>query len=142
VTLCFLGWLEEAAIGSLSQRVESIAREAGAVPGLTLDEGLWLPRRRPRVLAIGLSDGDGALVRLRRSAAQALAAGGWYEPDARPYLPHVTVARVRGTVQPPRRATLPPPPEVAFAGAAVTLYRSRLHPSGARYEPLSRNELA
>jgi hypothetical protein len=37
---------------------------------------------------------------------------------------------------------LPLVPELSFAGAAVTLYRSLLHPSGARYEPLSRNALA
>jgi hypothetical protein len=29
-----------------------------------------------------------------------------------------------------------------FDGAALTLYRSRLHPDGARYEPLSVNRLA
>jgi 2'-5' RNA ligase len=37
---------------------------------------------------------------------------------------------------------LSPPPELVFDGAAVTLYRSGLEPSGARYEVLARVALA
>jgi 2'-5' RNA ligase len=141
VTLCFLGSLDEAAITPLSTLVASAAGEARAVPGLAFAAPLWLPRRRPRVLAAGIADRDGALGRLQAALAASLADDGWHEPEARPYLPHVTVARVRGAA-PPRAASLPPEPQLAFAGAAVTLYRSLLHPSGARYEPLRRHALA
>jgi 2'-5' RNA ligase len=66
--------------------------------------------------------------------AQALRAGGWYRPEARPYRAHVTVARVakdqRVRVDPPS-----PPSSVALAETAtVTLYRSRLSSAGSRYE--------
>ena len=57
-------------------------------------------------------------------------------PEKRPFRAHVTVARLRPRVRPPRAAALEPEP-LAFAGRAVTLYVSRLHPSGARYEPLA-----
>jgi 2'-5' RNA ligase len=142
VTLCFLGWLDEEAIGPLSTLVATTGERIRSVPALALGEPLWLPRRRPRALTVGLADREGALARLQRSLAERLAQDGWHEPEGRPYLPHVTVARVRGSGPALRRVPLPSLPELSFAGAAVTLYRSLLHPSGARYEPLSRHALA
>jgi 2'-5' RNA ligase len=67
-----------------------------------------------------------------------------YEPERRPFWPHVTLARVRGAgrgggprVEPIALA----PPEATFDARQVTLYRSHLSPRGARYEPLERVEL-
>ncbi len=64
------------------------------------------------------------------------AQGGWYEPERRRFLAHVTVARIgrNGPRQPPE---LPAPPAVSAAAASVSLYRSHTGPSGARYEPLA-----
>jgi 2'-5' RNA ligase len=110
-------------------------------PELRLGEGIWLPPRRPRVLAVSLGDRSAALVGLQAALSDALAQGGWYQPEKRPYLGHVTVARAaRGFRQP--RAPLPPSPGLAFTASSVTLYRSRLLRSGARYEPLARVELS
>lgn len=145
VTLCFLGQRdasEAEAIGGAM--VGAVVDER--LDDLALADPLWLPRRAPRVLAVGLLDGSGALGRLQARVSAALTAGGWFEPEARPFLPHVTVARVRsrGNERAARtlaEATLPPLPPLAFDGAAVTLYRSHLGPGGARYEPLARAEL-
>jgi 2'-5' RNA ligase len=143
VTLCFLGWRAEGAIEPLGALAADCAAGCGGVAGLALGEPLWLPRPAPRVLAVALEDRHGQLATLQERLVERLAAGGWYEPEARPYLPHVTVARVRGGAASASRAVaLPPPPPLAFDGAAVTLYRSRLQPSGARYEPLSVSRLA
>ena len=59
-----------------------------------------------------------------------------YTPEKRPFRPHVTIARLRPRVRPPRGAALAVEP-LEFEGKAVTLYVSRLHPSGARYEALA-----
>ncbi|HEU4700934.1 MAG TPA: RNA 2',3'-cyclic phosphodiesterase [Conexibacter sp.] len=141
VTLAFLGWKDEATVAPLAALVEGCAAEAGGVAGLALGEPLWLPRRRPRVLAVALEDRHGQLAALQGSLVERLAGGGWYEPEARPYLPHVTTARVRrgATVSGGRLAA---PPALAFDGAAVVLYRSHLSSAGARYEPLSLSRLA
>jgi RNA 2',3'-cyclic 3'-phosphodiesterase len=142
-TLCFLGALPEAAIAPLAALVQGCAAGSGGVAGLALGEPLWLPRRRPRVLAVALEDPQGQLAALHERLADELAAGGWYERETRPYLPHVSVARVRDRSGGPAvAAALPAPPPLAFDGAALTLYRSRLHPAGARYEPLSLSRLA
>jgi len=143
VTLCFIGWREEASIASIAAIVERCAETCGEVSGLSLDEEpLWLPPRRARALTLGLADGDGRLGALRAELAGRLARDGWHEPETRPYLPHVTVARVRAGKVVPRRVTLPPAPALAFEGAAVVLYRSRLERAGARYEPLFVGRLA
>lgn len=143
VTLAFLGSLPEGEIPALCEAVTGcVAPESGAVAGLSLAAPLWLPRRRPRVLSVGVEDRDGTLARLQERVAARLADGGWYTPEARPYLPHVTAARVRG--REPGAAALtgmelaPLDAPATFAGEAVALYRSHLGGSGARYEPLVR----
>jgi RNA 2',3'-cyclic 3'-phosphodiesterase len=138
VTLCFLGWQEEAAIPPLGALVRACA---GPLGELALGTQLWLPRRRPRVLAVALQDPHGELLALQERLVGSLVEGGWYEPEARPFLGHVTVARVRRDA----RVEAPPlaaPPPLAFPGAALTLYRSRLERRGARYEALARVDLA
>jgi 2'-5' RNA ligase len=92
------------------------------------------------VLAVELRDSPGALTRAQARLSETLAAGGWYEPERRPYLPHVTVARVAREVRVPRGALAPLPP-LEFRAPHVTLFRSRLSRAGARYEPLASIEL-
>jgi RNA 2',3'-cyclic 3'-phosphodiesterase len=142
VTLCFLGMKPEEAIAPLAALVERCAAEQGSVAGLAFGEPLWLPRRRPSVLALALEDRHGELTALQARLVERLAAGDWHDPETRPYLPHVTVARVRGRAAAQDAAALPGPEPLVFDAAALTLYRSRPHPSGARYEPLSVSRLA
>ena len=138
VTLCFLGWRragEVPAIATACAAASSVAR-----PCLTAAEALWLPPRRPRVLSVSLTDVSGRLSEAQGRVSRALAAGGWYVPEKRPFLAHVTVARVRkdGRVG---RVSLPEPPAIDFEGSAVTLFRSQLTSRGAQYLGLSRVEL-
>lgn len=135
------GWRAAEAIEPLAGLVERCAADAGRVAGLALGEPLWLPRRRPRVLGVALEDRHGQLTELQARLVERLAADGWHEPEARPYLPHVTAARVRGGA-PSRGWELPATPPLAFDGEAVVLYRSHLSPGGARYTPLSVSRLA
>jgi ketosteroid isomerase-like protein len=67
--------------------------------------------------------------------SRTLSEGGWYTPEARPFLAHVTVARVARGARAPA-IELPSAPAVSFEAARVTLYRSRLSAGGARYEAL------
>jgi 2'-5' RNA ligase len=92
------------------------------------------------VLAVSLNDDWRDLATLQAALSDTLAAGGWYEPEKRPYLGHVTVARAARGFRAPK-AALPAPPALEFRAPRVTLYRSRLLRSGARYEPLTTVEL-
>jgi 2'-5' RNA ligase len=141
VTLCFLGEQPVA-------EVEAIAGAMHAAVGrrteLTLTPGapIWLPARRPRVAAIEVADAGGDLAVLQAGVSAGLAGGGWYEPERRPFLAHVTVARIgrNGPRQPPELPT--PPPAVSAAGRSVSLYRSHTGASGARYEAVATVGLA
>lgn len=135
VTLCFLGSRPEA-------EIEAIAGACGVVAGepvvdSAFGSALWLPARRPRVLAVALSDPEGALRRIQSVLSDALVAGGWYAPESRPFLAHVTVARA-GRDARVRPVSLPAPPEdLAVRCSRVTLYRSQLGAGGARYSALA-----
>lgn len=137
-TLCFLGWRGAQDVDEIWGACQVAAAEE--VVELRLGDAMWLPKRRPRVLAVALEDRAGALTRMQSTLSRALAAGGWYAPESRPYLAHVTVARVSNRARPRARQLVPPPP-LATRGSCVTLYRSQLGPSGARYEPLRTLEL-
>lgn len=138
VTLAFLGQRPEGDVQPVSRALDCVS----AMPcgNLALGPAVWLPRRRPRVLAVAVDDDEGELRALQSVAAGALAGAGVYEPEARIFFPHVTVARVRAGAR-VRPAALSAPEPIEFAGAAVTLFRSRLGGGpggGARYEPLHR----
>jgi RNA 2',3'-cyclic 3'-phosphodiesterase len=134
VTLCFLGWRFEREVPAI---LDACATVTGSPPGsLSLDQALWLPPRRPRVLAIRLTDEGARLAAAQANLSDALSSGGWYTPEARAFLAHVTVARVARDVRRARATELAPPPSLSFEGDRVTLYRSHLGSSGARYEPL------
>jgi 2'-5' RNA ligase len=139
-TLCFLGWRPADEIEQIGNACAH-ALVGRAAPALSFTGPLWLPRRRPRVLAVGLGDHSGALGEIQASVSLAMSGGHWYEPERRRFLPHVTVARVTGRAR-ARPAELAPLRPEQFDGAAVTLYRSRLQPTGARYEPLRRVEFS
>jgi 2'-5' RNA ligase len=137
VTMAFLGAREEGDVPVIEAALEGAARPVRA---LSLGAPLWLPKRRPRVLAVDLGDADGALAALQADVARRLQEGIGWTPERRAFLAHVTVARVRaGARDVP--AVEPPEPLGPFAATAVTLFRSHLSPRGARYEALARAPL-
>jgi 2'-5' RNA ligase len=145
VTLAFLGWTAEKDVPRLGEIVEACA---GAAPRIALGDPAPRPERgRPRLFALP-ADSPGA-VALQASLEEKLVAAGLYEPEKRPFWPHVTVARVRreerGSSRPARVSKLPGalPKELLrpFGGVRLTLYRSQLQPRGAQYTPLAQVEL-
>jgi 2'-5' RNA ligase len=136
-TLAFLGHRDVADLAPAAKAVRKV--RPVALP-LALGDPLWLTPRRPHVLTVALEDLDGALATLRAGMVERLSAALDWEPEGRPFRPHVTVARVRRGIRPRRH--LPEPPEATFAGEAVTLFRSHLGRGPARYEALERVELS
>jgi RNA 2',3'-cyclic 3'-phosphodiesterase len=136
VTLCFLG---EQPAGEVEAIAGAMRAAVGRRMAVTLTPGAptWLPARRPRVAAIEVADAGGGLAVLQRDVSAGLAAGGWYEPERRPFLAHVTVARIgrNGPRQPPALPT--PPSAVSATAGSVSLYRSHTGASGARYEAVA-----
>jgi 2'-5' RNA ligase len=134
LTLAFLGRLPATDVPAISTVLNAISPHA---PRLALGDALLLPPRRARVLCAELADLDGALAALQTRVSDGLAAAGVYTPEKRPFRAHATVARLRPRARAPRSIDAAPEP-LEFAGEALTLFVSRLHPTGARYEPLTR----
>ena len=135
LTLCFLGEQPPAAVGIVAGALEACAELLDAVGELCVGPPAWLPPRRPRVLAVEISDPLGALHALHAGLAATLEDGLGWEHRRERFRPHVTVARMRPGSQ--RARELPPTPALRFAPVAATLLRSTLHPDGARYDPLA-----
>ncbi len=145
ITLAFLGYLPEKEIGRLGEIVAGLSSPA---PELRLGDPVGKPAgRHPRLFALP-ADSPGAVV-LQAELEERLVAARLYEPEKRPFWPHVTVARVRpegkGSKR-PREVARPPgrlPKDLLQPTRAVRtrLYRSELKPSGAEYRPLAQVEL-
>jgi 2'-5' RNA ligase len=145
ITLAFLGSRPEEEIEAISAAVEESAAPA---PWVELrDPEPRPPRGRARLYALpAISPGAEAL---QAVLAQRLVEGGFYEPEKRPFWPHVTVARVRSEARGSKRpAVVSEPPGSIPEGLAeprlavrMALYRSELQPTGARYVPLAQVEL-
>ena len=134
LTLAFLGRRPSGDVGAVSAAVHAAA---GPPPRLLLGWPLLLPPRRARVLTVSLADPDGELAALQGRLSDGLEAAGVFVPEKRPFRAHVTVARLRPRERAPRSVSATAEP-VEFHANKLTLFVSRLHPRGARYEALSR----
>lgn len=145
VTLAFLGYRPEKEICRLGEIVAGLTSPA---PEIQLGDPVAKPGGRlPRLFALPV-DSPGTLA-LQGELEEKLVAERLYEPEGRPFWPHVTVARVRpeGRVSKrPRELARRPgglPKDLLQPTRAVRarLYRSELKPSGAEYRPLAQVKL-
>jgi 2'-5' RNA ligase len=145
ITLAFLGHKPVKAIEEVSALVEE---SVGPAPWVELGDPVQRPPRgRARLFALpALSPGAETL---QAGLQERLIAARLYEPEKRPFWPHITLARVRPQERGSRRprlverapGSLPADLSEPFLGVRMTLYRSELKPQGARYVPLAQVEL-
>lgn len=145
ITLAFLGYRPEKEIERVAAAVEASVAPAPLIK--LLDPVARPARGRPRLFAVpALSPGAETL---QAGLQERLVAEHLYEPEKRPFWPHLTVARVRPERRGSRRPmavekapkSLPPALAEACFCRRLTLYRSELKPSGAHYVPLAQVEL-
>lgn len=145
ITLAFLGWLPEKEIPRLGRIV---AASGGAAPEMRLCDPVQRPQRgRARLFALPVE--SPAAIELQAGLREELIEARLYEPEKRPFWPHVTVARVRREERGSKRPALVSRPPRGLPQALLqkqlcirlTLYRSELQPRGAHYTPLAQVEL-
>lgn len=148
VTMKFLGAVPASRL-SLIER--SLYRAVGNVQQLHIevaDLGAFPNPRRPRVLWVGLR-GDLEELEKLHSLVDAEMARLGFHAEARPFSPHITLARLRETASPEERqkigevleADSGPVPVPVHVGA-ISLMRSELSRAGARYTRLAHFPLA
>jgi 2'-5' RNA ligase len=139
LTLAFMGDADESHAGAI---VEAMSQPIAMDPfGVSFGGlGVFPPRGAPRVLWLGLATGAEEVVQAQRIVAHRLGEAR-VALDPRPFHPHLTLARWRSSsaadarrvIAGDRGSTTP-----RTAVDAVTLYQSRLSPSGPAYTSLAR----
>jgi RNA 2',3'-cyclic 3'-phosphodiesterase len=146
MTLVFLGYQAEKDSKAIAKA--AFATDASAPAVELAAQPLGVPKgKRPRLIALDARSEEA--VALQRELEERLVAGGFYEPEKRPFWPHLTVARVRaeapGSRKPAQIMNSPHPlPEHMFRffrPTRLVLFKSHLRRTGAEYESLAELEL-
>jgi 2'-5' RNA ligase len=125
VTLAFLG---HRSVEELPTIAEATRAAASAAAAIRLEPVRYRETRSVGMLV--LSDAGGAATTAAEDLHERLEALGVYEREQRPWLPHLTVVRFRE-----RPRLEPPMPAIGpFGPSDASVFISRLHPTGARYE--------
>jgi len=95
LTLRFLGPTTDAQLGPTVEAMDRAAAASGPIDAALGGAGSFPPGGRPRTLWIGVSEGAEAIGALSARVNAELEAAGW-PADARPFRPHLTVARSDG----------------------------------------------
>jgi 2'-5' RNA ligase len=152
MTVVFIGAVDGDAVGRVTNAVEAPVRRNAFEVGFS-SLGVFPPRGAPRVLWLGVNEGEDALTELHGIIASRLRASG-IAFDDKPFHPHLTLARWRDSRPADRRAVAAlaaqrPPGHVArMPVTRVSLYESRaaVGPgtagAGPTYTPLTHAPLA
>jgi RNA 2',3'-cyclic 3'-phosphodiesterase len=131
LTLAFLGDVADERTSGVVAALAQAARRHEAFAAAFAEVGGFPNARRPRVLWLGIGDGRDQMTALAESVTDALEPLG-FPKEKRPFHPHFTLARFPA----PRVIDDLPSvdvPEDRFTVDELTLFRSQLHPKGARY---------
>ncbi|HSD24770.1 MAG TPA: RNA 2',3'-cyclic phosphodiesterase [Solirubrobacterales bacterium] len=146
VTLVFLGYQAEKDAKAIAKQAFDVDARAPAVE--LLAEPVGVPRgKRPRLIALAANSDE--TVALQKQVEERLVEARFYEPEKRPFWPHLTVARVKPEAPKSRKPALlrntpHPLPEHMFRffrPTRLVLFKSHLRRTGAEYESLAELEL-
>jgi 2'-5' RNA ligase len=136
LTLSFLGNVDDDRVMEISHALGRAASPHPPFEASFEEVGGFPDMHRPRVLWIGIGEGAEAMSALASSVRDELAPLG-FEKEDRPFTAHLTLARFS------KPRVIDEFPEVTvqlnrFRVDGVVLFRSQLHPKGARYTALER----
>jgi len=138
LTLKFLGWTREAAIGAIVDGLEAAAETTPRFTIRCTRLGGFPSLEKSAVVWAGIEEQSGALGELAKRIETAVARLG-FEPEARAFHPHVTIGRLRETR--PVRDVVLPLSEQMFGDTrvdALTLFESETKSSGSLYKEVCR----
>jgi len=145
VTLAFLGYIDDDRVPQVKDIAEEVASRHGRVSLSVEGIGGFGSSTRPRVLWLGLTGDIAALAALKSDLEERLAPLG-YEPEKRPFKPHLTLARARMPSGDPALARCIGSCRTSSFGRAqvdrLIIFRSDLSPKGARYTALCEPRLS
>lgn len=146
LTLAFLGELDNAHLAAATEAAEEAASAHAPITLRLARLGTFGSARSPRVIWVGLAGEVAQLGALQSTLADALAARG-FPREARPFAPHLTLARIKKPLSDDLLAALArlpgePAPDAAWQADALSVMKSELLRPAALYTALSRWPLA
>lgn len=139
LTLKFLGDVVEADLVRVTDTLQSVCERHDAFEVEPSGFGAFPSAKRARILWVGVGEGAGRLRALADDVERSLRSLG-FEPERRPYWPHLTLGRARGrpAVLEAAGITAPGP---GFTVESVDLVESVLGTAGATYSTLASRAL-
>ena len=144
LTLRFLGGIAPELAPEISREIADAAGSTGPFQLRLAGAGTFPAKGRPKVVWAGIEGEIKRLERLRARVEGALSRVG-FEPEERPFLPHVTLGRIKQEARPPydwqagqayQRLQLAGP-DLTVTVDSVVLFRSHMNHAGVTYEALS-----
>ncbi len=147
ITLAFLGELDDAQLAAAQQAAHAAARQARPFTLHAASIGTFGSKLAPRIIWIGVGGMTGELIALQRQVVAALHTARVPYDDEKRYSPHITLARLRAPLTPDEAQQLRQLEALEgqgpdLAATAISVMKSELLPSGARYTCLERAALA
>jgi 2'-5' RNA ligase len=144
LTLKFFGEIALSRVEPLSEATACAAHKSQPFKLRLEGAGAFPPHGVPRVLWLGVIDSSGALAQLQSHLEDECEAVGC-QREARPFRPHLTLARIRSPQG--ARALAKLHQEMGFDGiefpvTELVLMRSELGSAGSRYTAISHHELS
>ncbi len=138
-TLKFLGDLTPLQLDRVSESLDIITKQTNPFNLELARPGIFPHLKRPRILWLGLK-GDIERLQLFQDLIENDLADKGFEPETRPFIPHITVGRIKGRVPAKEKlefflkSTISAPISTIDK---IQLYQSTLTPSGPIYKILS-----
>jgi len=145
LTLRFLGATPDTRLSELSEAVHAASKGVAPFRVVLNGGGAFPTPQRPRVLWLGIGEGQPELVALAERLNDELHRLGWPRDD-RPLQAHLTLARTDGVYGADEKAArlihLGRDVSLSWRADRVVLYKSNLGHGPTHYEPLATAELA
>ena len=143
LTLKFLGDVPVADIEKLSLAVEAATHAASPFELAVSGCGAFPPHGQPKVLWIGITEASEELTKLHEAIERECERAG-FAREARPFHPHLTIARLRSSKGARRLAqfhgSLGFAPQ-SFTVSELIVFRSELRSEGSKHTAISRHKL-
>ena len=136
LTLRFLGDTSSDRIERLCSALEEVAQCHPPFTACLEGIGAFPSRRQPRIIWVGVQDGNDRIGALKQGVDRLLVPLGW-KREKRGFMPHLTLGRIRhpgGGIE----GEWPLPPPLEFGFESLDLVQSHLKPTGAEYQTLHR----
>jgi 2'-5' RNA ligase len=145
ITLLFLGEVDDREVPAVCRAVAEQTIQHPAFEMSVEKLGCFPHPRRPRIIWIGVGQGEKELCALHDALEPPLLQLGCYRREERQYRPHITLGRVR-TDRPPDKLASALTQNQAWEGGRVPVHEvlvmsSELTPQGPNYTILSRGKL-